>query len=75
MRGLGDYGDSYRAQWQHMVDVAHGAGPACTLEDGRAALRVVLAVAASASRHEPVRVDRAPRTIAAVDVSHHVRGG
>ena len=68
MRGLGDYGDSYRAQWQHMVDVAHGAVPACTLEDGLAALRVVLAVAASASRHEPVRVDGAPRTIAEIDV-------
>jgi myo-inositol 2-dehydrogenase/D-chiro-inositol 1-dehydrogenase len=63
MRRLGEYGESFRAQWQHAVDVARGALPACTLEDGRAALRVVLAAAESASRHEPVRVDSASRTL------------
>jgi predicted dehydrogenase len=66
MRHLGDYGDSYRAQWQHVVDVAGGAPPACTLEDGRAALRVVLAAAASAEHRHPVRVADAPRVLTEV---------
>ncbi|HVT40554.1 MAG TPA: Gfo/Idh/MocA family oxidoreductase, partial [Gemmatimonadaceae bacterium] len=67
MHTLGDYGDSYRAQWQHFVDVIAGkAPPACTLEDGRAALRVVLAATASASLGKPVMVAQAPRAIVAV---------
>jgi predicted dehydrogenase len=65
MRRLGDYGDSYRAEWQHMVDVARGAAaPACTLEDGRTVLGVVLAAAASADRKVPVAVAAAPRELA-----------
>jgi predicted dehydrogenase len=64
MRRLGDYGESYRGEWQHMVDVVGGATPACTLEDGRAALSIVLAAAASADRRQPVSVSGAPRTIA-----------
>jgi predicted dehydrogenase len=63
MRQLGDYGDSYRGEWQHLVEVARGATPSCTLADGRAALEVVLAATASATRHERVRVDRSARTI------------
>jgi myo-inositol 2-dehydrogenase/D-chiro-inositol 1-dehydrogenase len=64
MHRLGDYGDSYRGQWQHLVDcVAKGERPECGLEDGLAALRVVSAAAASASCGEPVRVVAAPRGI------------
>jgi predicted dehydrogenase len=64
MRTLGDYGDSYRGQWQHLVDVVTaGVEPESTLEDGREALRVVLAATASASEGRPVRVDEGPRTI------------
>jgi predicted dehydrogenase len=68
MRQLGDYGDSYRGEWQHLVDVAAGASPECTLEDGREALAVVLAAVGSASRREPVRVARGPRTIASAAI-------
>ena len=65
MHRLGDYGDSYRAEWQHLVDVvARGVPADCALEDGRAALRIVLAAAASASRRETVRVYCGPRTLA-----------
>jgi predicted dehydrogenase len=65
IRKLGDYGDSYRAQWQHFVDaVRTGTQPDCTLEDGREALRVVLAATASAARGMPVAVADAPRAIA-----------
>ncbi|MGZ8230719.1 MAG: Gfo/Idh/MocA family protein, partial [Burkholderiales bacterium] len=48
MRSLGDYGDSYRGMWQHVVDAIRDGTPAeCTVEDGREALRVVLAATAA----------------------------
>jgi predicted dehydrogenase len=66
MRRLGDYGDSYRREWQHLVDaIRHNTPLASTLEDGRAALRVVQAAAASASRGEVVQIATAPRVITA----------
>jgi predicted dehydrogenase len=66
MRRLGDYGDSYRGMWQHAVDAVREGLPAeCTLEDGREALRIVLAAAAAAECGRPVRVDDAPTRIAA----------
>jgi myo-inositol 2-dehydrogenase / D-chiro-inositol 1-dehydrogenase len=65
MRTLGDYGDSYRGQWQHFVDAIGSNAPAeCTLEDGRAALRVVLAATESARLGRPVMVGDALRSIA-----------
>jgi myo-inositol 2-dehydrogenase/D-chiro-inositol 1-dehydrogenase len=67
MGRLGDYGDSYRAEWQHVVDVAcGGAAPACTVEDGRAALRIVLAAAAAASHGHRVRIADAPDSVPGV---------
>ena len=67
MRQLGDYGDSYKGEWEHFLDVARsGAQVECTLEDGRKALQVVLAATASASRGEAVRVREAPPTITPV---------
>lgn len=67
MRTLGDYGDSYRGAWQHFVDCARaGTAPSCSIEDGRAALRVVLAAAASVRSGAPVAVADAPRVLATV---------
>ena len=66
MKKLGDYGDSYRGQWQHLVDcIRGGASPACTMSDGREATRVALAASASASTGRAVRVADAPPTLAA----------
>jgi predicted dehydrogenase len=65
MRRLGDYGDSYRGMWQHVVDAIRSGAPAeCNLEDGREALRIVLAAAAAAESGRPVRIADAPRRIA-----------
>jgi predicted dehydrogenase len=64
MRRLGDYGESYRGEWQHMVEVARGAAAECTLEDGRAALAVILAATRSADLGQPIRLECVPRTIA-----------
>jgi myo-inositol 2-dehydrogenase / D-chiro-inositol 1-dehydrogenase len=64
MRRLGDYGDSYLGEWTHFLDaVRRGTPMECTLEDGREALRLVLAATASATNGEPIRVSEAPRTI------------
>ena len=64
MRTLGDYGESYREQWEHVLDVvALRSAPESTLSDGREALRVVLAAAASATLGAPVRIADAPRTL------------
>jgi len=61
---LGDYGDSYRGAWTHLLHTIRTAEPIeCTLNDGREALRVVLAAAASATTHQTVRVDSAPPTL------------
>ena len=66
MRSLGDYGDSYRGEWQHLVDcVRAGRRPTCSLEDGREAVRVALAAAESARAGCSVKVADAPATMAA----------
>lgn len=66
LRRLGDYGDSYRGQWQHLVDcVRERQRPLCTMVDGREATRVALAAAASASSGQPVRVADAPPSLVA----------
>ena len=60
-RPLGDYGDSYQGAWRHLLDAIGSRQPLeCTVEDGREALRVVLAAAASATSGRPVRVAAAP---------------
>lgn len=64
LKTLADYGDSYRAEWQHLVDcIRNGQAPACTMEDGREATRVALAAAASAADGRVVRVAEAPGTL------------
>jgi hypothetical protein len=63
----GDFIASYRAEWRHFIDcIQRDAQPERTLEDGRRALQVVLAVIESASLGEPVRVAQAPRGIASI---------
>ena len=57
MRRGGDLIDSYRVGWQHCVDaIRHDTSPECTLEDGRRALRVVLAAKESVELGRPVKV-------------------
>ena len=63
-RRLGDYGDSYRGQWAHLLAAVRCGRPVdCPLEDGREALRVVLAAAESASSGRPVAVASAPASL------------
>ncbi len=69
MRSLGDYGDSYRAMWQAFVDAVRiGGPPPCPLDDGREALRVILAAAESEATNRSVAVADAPRTLRAPSV-------
>jgi myo-inositol 2-dehydrogenase/D-chiro-inositol 1-dehydrogenase len=64
MRRLGDYGNSYTGAWTHLLDTIRTPQPVeCTVEDGREALRVVLAAAASATAGRPVRLAEAPSTL------------
>jgi predicted dehydrogenase len=65
MRHLGDYGQSYKGAWEHLLDAIRTPhATECTLQDGREALRVVLAVTASAAAGRPVRVAAAPPVLA-----------
>ncbi|MCC6590030.1 MAG: Gfo/Idh/MocA family oxidoreductase [Bryobacterales bacterium] len=60
MRRLGDYGDSYQAMWAHLLEsIGTGKAPACTLEDGRRAVQVALAAAASADSGRAMKVEDA----------------
>lgn len=69
MRGGGDFIASYQAEWRHFIDAIRRDTPVeCTLEDGRHALQVVLAAAASASLRQPITVDRAPRKVTSIGV-------
>jgi predicted dehydrogenase len=59
MRQGGDFIDSYRVGWQHCVDaIRQDTRPECTLEDGRRALRVVLAAKESVELGRPVKVSQ-----------------
>lgn len=61
-----DYLASYRAEWAHFAEaIRTGGAVGATLEDGRRALQVVLAVVESATTGKPVTVRRAPSAIAA----------
>jgi myo-inositol 2-dehydrogenase/D-chiro-inositol 1-dehydrogenase len=67
VRQGGDFVGSYRAEWRHFLDcIQHDTPVQCTLEDGRRALQVALAAAASASLRQPVKVAEAPRKITPV---------
>lgn len=67
IRQGGDFVASYQAEWHHFIDsIEQDKPPGCTLEDGRRALQVALAVLASASSGQPVQVAWAPRKITPV---------
>jgi len=66
LRTGGEFLSSYRAEWEHFVDVARrGKEPECSAQDGHRALEATLAAIASAASHRPVIVARAPRTTTA----------
>jgi myo-inositol 2-dehydrogenase / D-chiro-inositol 1-dehydrogenase len=53
----GDYLDSYRREWEHLVDVIqHGSSVKSTLEDGLRALEIMIAASESAASGEPVSI-------------------
>jgi myo-inositol 2-dehydrogenase / D-chiro-inositol 1-dehydrogenase len=64
VRGEGQYNASFKAQWKHFIDcIQRDVKVACTLEDGRHALKVALAAAKSAVVEHFVKVHEAPETI------------
>jgi predicted dehydrogenase len=57
LRQGGDYKISYRQEWQHFITaIRHDLPVHCSLEDGRAAVQIVLAAIKSASLGKPVKV-------------------
>ncbi len=61
-RNGGDYFLSYQAQWEHFVNAVRRGDPVeCSLDDGRSAVAVALAVLESAITGRPVKVAAAPR--------------
>ena len=72
----GDLAATYRAEWRHFIDAIHQDTPvACTLEDGRRALQVVLAAAESAALGQAVKVAQAPRSITPTAAALAVNSG
>lgn len=64
LRDGDDFSRTYQQEWQDFLTaIQMDRLPACTLEDGRAALQIVLSVAASASLGKPVKVAEAPTTL------------
>ena len=64
IRQGGDLVASFQAEWRDFVAAIRQDAPVgCTLEDGRRAVQVALAAAASASRGKAVKVRQAPRGI------------
>jgi myo-inositol 2-dehydrogenase/D-chiro-inositol 1-dehydrogenase len=71
MRQGGDYVASFQAEWRHFITgIQQDAPVESTLEDGRRALQVVLAVVESASLGKSVKITQASQQItpAALDV-------
>jgi predicted dehydrogenase len=59
IRKGGDFGLTYRNQWQHFADcILHNRPPECTLEDGRHAVEIALATIDSASLGVPIKIAR-----------------
>jgi predicted dehydrogenase len=62
IRQGGVFDATYRAEWRNFAAAVRGLeAPACTLEDGRRALEIILAAARSASLGRPVTVGETPR--------------
>ncbi len=63
MRRGGDFFASYAGQWRHFLDAVRGDVPVeCSARDGRQALEIALAAAASAPLGRPVALGSAPAT-------------
>jgi myo-inositol 2-dehydrogenase / D-chiro-inositol 1-dehydrogenase len=61
----GDYADSYRREWQHVVDVVRrGSAVECTIDDGLRALDIMLAASASAASGRAIPIVRGSARIA-----------
>jgi len=57
MRQGGDYKISYRREWQHFINaIRHDLPVHCSLDDGRAAVQIVLAALESISLGKPVKL-------------------
>jgi predicted dehydrogenase len=62
MRQGRDYKISYQQEWRHFIHaIRHNEPMKCTLDDGRAAVQIVLAAIESATTGKPVQ----PEPIAA----------
>jgi predicted dehydrogenase len=67
LRRYGIFEAGYINEWRHFIDVVRYDRPVtCTFEDGYRALQVTLAAIESATVGKPVRVEDAPRSLAAV---------
>jgi predicted dehydrogenase len=63
----GVFDSAYDAEWRHFARAVRlGLEPECTLDDGRRALQIALAVAESAALGRPVDVADAPASVADV---------
>jgi len=61
----GDYADSYRREWRHVVDVVRrGSAVECTIDDGLRALDIMLAAGESAASGQAVPIVRSSARIA-----------
>jgi myo-inositol 2-dehydrogenase / D-chiro-inositol 1-dehydrogenase len=70
LRRGGAFDASYDAEWRHFAKAIHeGKEPGCTLDDGRRALQIALAVLESATTGKPVDVAAAPQSVAALGES------
>ncbi|MGH7455375.1 MAG: hypothetical protein ACRENG_28740, partial [bacterium] len=53
----GDYKISYRQEWQHFINaIRHDLPVTCSLDDGRAAVQIVLAAIESSFANKPVKI-------------------
>jgi myo-inositol 2-dehydrogenase/D-chiro-inositol 1-dehydrogenase len=75
LRHGGAFDTSYDGEWRHFAAaVREGREPACTLEDGRRALQIALAVLESAAAGKPMDVADAPQSVAALAVAEESSG-
>jgi predicted dehydrogenase len=67
LRRGGAFDTSYDGEWRHFARaVREDLEPGCTLEDGRRALQIALAVLQSAATGRPVEVAAAPASVAEI---------
>ena len=75
LRRGGAFDTSYDGEWRHFAAaVREGREPGCTLEDGRRALQIALAVLESAAVGKPMDVADAPQSVAALAATEKSAG-